>query len=390
MPAIQPAPVGVGDIIARFGEQYRSGHRLPVHHLKTLRALQHCRTSALGGHAESCDSCGHLRIRYNSCRNRHCPQCQGLKQARWIDKLQALLPAVSYFHIVFSLPSEMNRLCLVNQRCLYDLLFKAASESLLLLARDSKYLQAPTGMLAVLHTWGQNLSDHPHLHTLVPAGGWDEKRQSWKPSRKKFFLPVKVLSAVFRGKFLSLLKAAYNNKELKFEGELKAIEAKAHFGKLLDNLYRKNWVVYSKAPFKTPAHVINYLGRYTHRVAISNSRILRADTDSVSFRWKDYKDGARQKVMQLKGEEFIRRFLLHVLPRGYCKIRYYGLFASRNRSVLKRILQAFGKTIRGLRYAEMDWQDLLKRLIGLDVTSCPVCKKGKMLELSMAAANRPP
>ena len=266
--------VEVADIFSLFGQQYRREHKLTLQQQKAMFAIEHCRSSVMGGHVDQCEECGHQRISYNSCRNRHCPKCQGLNRIKWIDKLSSKLLPVRYFHVVFTIPSELNRLALVNQKCLYDILFKAASESLLMLAKDKKHLGVDSGLVAVLHTWGQNLMEHPHLHTMVPDGGWDETAQCWKLSRKKFLIPVKVISAVFRGKFLAILKQNYLDDKLKFEGEIKPLALNTNFRKLLDTLYKKEWVVHAKKPFKNAAHIIEYLGRYTHRVAISNNRIM--------------------------------------------------------------------------------------------------------------------
>lgn len=392
MESTNPPHKGVGEIFSIFGEQYRKDHPLPAQHRKTIYAIEHCRTAALGGHIDKCDNCGETRIFYNSCRNRHCPKCQGINQIKWTDKLCSTLLPVRYFHIVFTIPSELNRLALVNQKCIYDILFKSASESLLMLAMDKKYLHALTGIVAVLHTWGQNLMDHPHLHTLVPAGGWSEMAQCWKSSRKNFFLPVKVISTVFRGKFLSHLRAAYDQGHLKFEGEIKPLGLKHKFRELLNTLYHQPWVVYAKKPFKKPVHIINYLGRYTHRVAIGNNRIKGIENGHVTFRWKDYKDQGKEKLMKLTGNEFIRRFLLHVLPKGFCKIRYYGIFASRIRKpMLKKCINATGRAPSLSKFAGQTWQQVLLLARGIDVCLCPVCKKGKMQTIHIfQSAKSPP
>lgn len=387
---ISPSP-GLGDVFSLFGGQYRREHKLPTQQLKTMYAIQHCRTAVMGGHIDTCDHCEHKRIAYNSCRNRHCPQCQGMKQAKWVDKLASTLLPVSYFHIVFTIPSQLNRLALVNQKCMYDILFKAASESVLLLSKDKKYLNAQSGLVAVLHTWGQNLMDHPHLHTLVPAGGWCETAQCWKQGSKKFFIPVKVISAVFKGKFLSFLKDAYHNNQLKFEGEIKPLQLKGNFKKLLDTMYSKDWVVYAKKPFKNASHVIKYLGRYTHRVALSNSRITAIEEGNVIFKWKDYKEKGQQKTMKLTATEFIRRFLLHVLPKGFCKIRYYGIFALRNRNeVLLKCKKTLSYNFQKSKLTELSWQHALKVTTGIDVTKCTVCKTGNMVTTALLQRYRAP
>ena len=367
----------VGDIFALFGEKYKQEHKLPLQHRSVMFAIEHCRTSVLGGHVDECDHCGHKQISYNSCRNRHCPKCQGLNRIKWIDKLSSNLLPVRYFHIVFTIPCELNRLTLVNQKCLYDILFKAASESLLMLAKDKKYLNADTGLVAVLHTWGQNLMEHPHLHTLVPAGGWNENTQYWKSSRKNFFIPVKVISAVFRGKFLSMLKQNYLDNKLKFEGEIKTLDQKIKFKQLLDILYSKPWVVYAEKPFMNASHIIAYLGRYTHRVAISNKRIISIDGNHIIFKWKDYNDHGKQKIMRLDATEFIRRFLLHILPKGFCKIRYFGIFASRNRkTVLTKCKNVLRYKFQKPQFVALSWQQTL-----IDVSICPMCKKGNMIRI---------
>jgi hypothetical protein len=391
MPSSCTSPLEVAEVFAHFGEQYRKRHKLPLQHRNAMFAIEHCRTSVMGGHVNACDRCGHKVISYNSCRNRHCPKCQGLNRLKWIDKLSGSLLPVRYFHIVFTLPSELNRLALVNQQCIYDMLFRAASETLLMLARDEKYLDAETGMVAVLHTWGQNMMDHPHLHVLVPAGGWSQTAQCWKPSRTKFFIPVKVISAVFRGKFLAMLRQAYEEERLLFEGEIKLLKLKGNFKRLLNDLYAKDWVVYAKKPFRSAKHIINYLGRYTHRVAISNQRLLNITNNDVSFTWKDYRDRSRQKVMTLSGEEFIRRFLLHILPKRFFKIRYYGIFASRKRkTALTQCKRAIGRACAKVKLKGLSWQQALKAATGFDVTVCPACKKGKMVTVAEFKGSRAP
>jgi hypothetical protein len=270
----------------------------------------------------------------------------------------------------------------VNQKCLYDILFKAASQSLLTLAKDQKHLGAQSGMIAVLHTWGQNLMDHPHLHTIVPAGGWSEMNQYWKSSRRKFFIPVKVISSLFKGKFLAMLKDAYKAGALKFEGDIKDLKQKKNFQALLDLLYdeKKKWVVYTEPSFKNTTHIINYLGRYTHRVAISNDRIISVDEESVTFKWKDYKDKSKQKIMKLPAHEFIRRFLLHVLPKAFCKIRYYGIYASKNQQIgLLKCRKALGQVLKKPKLHGLSWQDVLIKIAGKNVFQCPVCKKGHLV-----------
>lgn len=371
--------VQVSDILSRFGQQYRRHHKLSEQHRKVLFAVEACRSAAMGAHMDVCDQCQHQRITYNSCRNRHCPKCQLLNKEKWVDKLSCTLLPVRYFHVVFTLPAELNRLCLVNQQVLYDLLFASASASILTLAKDPKRTGVYTGLVALLHTWGQTLTEHPHLHTMVPAGGWSAMNGYWKNSSKKFFLPVKVVSRLFRGKFLAGLKNAYENKQLKFAGSLKELKSRSAFNQFLQGLYQKDWVVYTKAPFKNTSGILKYLGNYSHRIAISNHRIVSMDDNTVTFRYKDYKDRSRSKTMTLQASEFIRRFLLHVLPPGYCKIRYYGLLSSHHRQkLLLSCRKAMGIQQQKSRIEGMTWQEVLKMLTGYDVTVCPCCNKGVM------------
>ena len=369
---VVPKKSELGDIFSLFGEEYRRKHKLPLQQRKVMFAVEACRTSVLGGHVDSCNSCGHKRISYNSCRNRHCPKCQNLNKEKWIEKLSCNLLPVKYFHIVFTIPSELNRLCLVNQKVLYDILFQSASQTILSLAKDEKHLGVLSGLVAVLHTWGQNLMDHPHLHTMVPAGGWSEWNGYWKNTKKNFFIHVKVLSKVFRGKFLAAIKTAYKNKQLKFEGEIKSLNQSGNFKNLIDILYKKDWVVYAKEPFKNASGIIKYLGNYTHRIAISNDRIQKIEGDEILFGWKDYRDNSKRKMMSLTAHEFIRRFLLHVLPPGFCKIRYYGILSSRNRNtVLQKCKNAMAIKEAKSKFEGLMWNEVLKIVTGFDVIMCP-------------------
>lgn len=381
----------VADVFALHGRAYRAAHKLNAVQRKAMWAIENCRTAALGGHVETCNCCGHTRVFYNSCRNRHCPQCQGLNREIWVDKLSSTLIPVKYFHIVFTIPSELNPIALFNQQCMYDILFKAASESILTLAKDRKHLGVLTGMVAVLHTWGQNLMDHPHLHTMIPAGGWDEMAQCWRRSRKKFFIHVKVISELFRGKFLAFLEQAYYNGELKLIGKNEYLQSRRNFKKLLKELYLMDWVVYSKASFKKPTHLIRYLGNYTHRVAISDHRIKSVDASGVTFSWKDYSDRNRTKTLPLTGKEFIYRFLMHVLPKGFCKIRYYGLFACRSRQgVLTKCRAFFSYNLQASRLKGLSRTQALAVAFGIHLEKCPVCKKGTMQITSIILNHRGP
>jgi hypothetical protein len=361
-----------------------------------MSAIEACRTAALGGHKDRCQDCGHIEISYNSCRNRHCPKCQTLRKERWIqDRQQDLLP-VQYFHVVFSIPAELNPLVIMNQRVLYNLLFRAVSETLLELSANPTHLGARIGFIAILHTWGQNLMDHPHIHCVVPGGGLSPDRSSWVSSPKRFFIHVKVMSELFRGKFLDYLKDHYESGDLVLPGGIGHLRDPRVFNTFRWRLSQKKWVVYCKKPFSGPEGVLQYLGRYTHRVAISNNRILSLQDGEVSFRWRDYADGDKQKIMTVKAQEFIRRFLLHVLPHRYVRVRHFGLLANRNRKddiALCRELLGSSTMVLKEKDPEETWQEHLLRICGIDVTTCPVCKKGRMLTVQLlppCRCNSPP
>ena len=366
------------DLFQQFGPAYRQIHSLPLNQLKTMKAIESCRTANLGGHVDVCDTCGHERISYNSCRNRHCPKCQGLAKEQWLLERERDLLNVGYFHVVFTVPDSLNPIALQNQKVFYSLLFKAASETLVELSRDPKYLGAEIGIISILHTWGQNLMNHPHVHSIVPGGGLSFDGTRFVPSRKKFFIPVKVLSRKFKGKFLAFLKETYQDGDLKFYGKLESLSGKSKFQTLIDDLYQKEWVVYCKKPFKSPWHVLRYLGRYTHRVAISNQRIVDLQHGQVTFGWRDYKDDNKTKLMKIDASEFIRRFLLHVLPSRFVKIRHYGFLSNRNRNRKLRLCQrlTFSK-IPGVQ--KLSTVELLLNLTGLDLRVCSCCKQGKMV-----------
>ncbi len=351
-----------------------------------MRALEVCRTAALGGHKDQCDHCGHLQISYNSCRNRHCPKCQTLRKEKWLEARREDLLPIEYFHVVFTLPSELNPLVSRNPQTLYDLLFQSASETLSELAHDPKHLGAKVGMIGILHTWGQNLLDHPHLHWIVTGGGLSSDGNRWISCRKGFFLPVRVLSALFRGKFLGLLKGSFQKEDLVFPTSLRHLQDPGNFETFLRNLYHKKWAVYCKPPFDGPQGVLQYLGRYTHRIAISNHRILTLRNGRVSFLWRDYADQNRQKTMTLQADEFIRRFLLHVLPERYVRIRHFGLLANRNRKdsiPLCRKILGDVQTVTEENDREETWQEQWLRICGIDVTTCPVCQKGTMFRIEL-------
>jgi hypothetical protein len=326
----------VADIFRAHGAAYRlsqAGH-LSLGQLKVMSAIEACRTAELGGHVERCEDCARLRVSYNSCRNRHCPKCQGAAAQRWLEARQAELLPLAYYHVVFSLPAQVADIAFHNKAVVYDILFKAASETLLTIAADPKHLGARIGLTAVLHTWGSALTHHPHVHCIVPGGGLSLDGQRWVSCRPRFFLPVRVLSRLFRRLFLDRLAEAHAEGRLVFFGELAGLADRAAFTARLAPLRRREWVVYAKRPFAGPESVLAYLARYTHRVAISSSRLVSLDHHGVTFRWKDYRaDGeARRKLMRLAPTEFIRRFLIHVLPSGFHRIRHYGLFANTARA----------------------------------------------------------
>jgi hypothetical protein len=323
--------VEVADILraqgSRFLDRYESS--FDYQQLKAFRAIQKCRTAALGGHLDSCPQCGRQAISYNSCRNRHCPKCQTQARERWIAKREQELLATSYFHVVFTVPHGLNVLALNNPREFYELLFRASAAAALKLAADQRHLGAEIGMISILHTWGQNLLLHPHVHCVIPAGGLSADHHHWVHPRYPFFLPVKALSRVFRGKFVAGLKRLYRRRKLNCSGAAAWLAAPKHFANLLRNVHRQDWVVYAKPAFGGPAKVLRYLGRYTHRVAISNHRIVSFDGEHVTFRYKDYAHGGKHRVMTLAAVEFLRRFFLHILPKGFVRIRHFGFLANR-------------------------------------------------------------
>jgi predicted Zn-ribbon and HTH transcriptional regulator len=342
---VNKPPFEVADIIRAHGNSFVDRNRswLTWLHLRVLFAIEHCRTAALGGHLDRCRQCGHEATSFNSCRSRHCPKCQTNARNRWLaDRDKELLP-VKYVHVVFTIPHELAWLALQNKKVVYDLLFRASAATLLEIAADPKHLGAEIGFLSVLHTWGQNLQIHPHIHCVIPAGGLSPDHQRWIHPRYDFFLPVKVLGKVFRGKFTEGLKSAFHAGELTFPGRMKMLAKSKAFHAFLRPLFRKDWVVYAKPPFGGPEHVLQYLARYTHRVAISNHRIVNFADGKVTFRWKDYAHKSKQRLMTVSADEFLRRFLLHTLPRGFVRIRFCGFLANRRRGellpVCRRLLQ---------------------------------------------------
>jgi hypothetical protein len=370
-------------VIGSYGQAFeaRYGRHLSAQQERVLRALANCRTATLGGHVEQCDLCAQERIAYNSCRNRHCPKCQGGARARWLEREASYLLPVEYHHVVFTLPAALAPVAQQNARVVYNLLFAAVAETVQELAADPHYLGAQVGLLAVLHTWGQNLHHHPHVHCVVTGGGLScdangqlDAEPRWLACRPGFFLPVRVLSRLFRGKFLSGLRQAYDNGKLSFHGRLETLRAARAFAAWLTPLYRSEWVVYAKPPLgRRPEQVLKYLARYTHRVAISNDRLLNVQDGQVSFRYKDYADDHQQKTMTLAAEEFLRRFLVHVLPKGFVKIRHYGLLTNRRRAAnLERcrrllLVESVAQTVAA--------QDTTAKLTA---PLCPWCGQGRL------------
>jgi hypothetical protein len=355
---------------------------VPLHHYKVAQAIMDCRTSNMGGHIDCCDECGHEQISYNSCRNRHCPRCQAFARAKWVeDRIKELLP-VRYFHVVFTIPHELNHFALQNKKAFYSILFKAVSETLNELANDPERLGVTSGFIAILHTWGQNLMDHPHIHCIVPGGGLKETKKGakWKHSRKDFIFPFRVMASLFKGKLLAYFKKAFDTGEIKCWGILQNYREKScNFKSLLDSLYKTDWVVYAKPPFAGPEAVIKYLGNYTHRIAISNARLVSVENGKVNFKWKSYADDNKTKLMTLPIAEFIRRFLLHVLPKGFMRIRQYGFLSNRVRSIkLKLCMELLGKQYERPASRPQKWHEVILELKGEDRTICPVCRKGRL------------
>jgi hypothetical protein len=378
----------VADVFRHLGPAFRDQHgaSLSAARRRAMIAIESCRTAALGGHVERCGDCGHQRFAYDSCRNRNCPKCQGLARARWLEDRHAELLDVPYFHVVFTVPSEIEVIAFQNQTVVYDILFQAASETLRKIAADPKHLGAEIGFLGVLHTWGQNLLHHPHVHFLVPGGGIAPDGDRWAACRPGFFLPVTVLSSMFRGLFLHYLTQAFAAGALNFFSAHRHLHEPAAFQRYLAPVWNTNWVVYAKRPFAGPAQVLDYVGRYTHRVAISNNRLLTMDNGKVRFRWKDYRDGNRQKTMTLDGSEFIRRFLIHVLPGGFHRIRYYGFLGNCHRArKLARCRKLLGMAPPAPTDPPADYRDRFEALTGRSLRECPHCRTGVMVVIGCIA-----
>ena len=376
-----PKRLELADIFRAHGHQIQA---LSAAQARAVNAIVSCRTAALGGHVRKCDGCQYVEQAYNSCRNRHCPKCQSLKRLQWLEARMSDLLPVQYFHVVFTVPDVLNPLILRNQRVLYNVLFRAASETLREVAANPKNLGAQIGFIALLHTWSQTLLDHPHLHCVVPGGGLTPDGRQWIHCPANFFVPVRVLSCVFRGKFLEYAERSFASGELVFPGQIASLAEAGAFKQLLRSACKTKWVVYAKRPFAGPKQVLEYLGRYTHRVALSNNRLVALEDGKVSFTWKDYRDEGKRKTMTLEATEFMRRFLLHVLPKGFVRIRHYGFLGS----PVHQSKLALCRALLGVSPQEQEkaadrlaqtWEHILERLTGEDPLLCPRCGKGHLV-----------
>lgn len=386
----------VADIFRRYGEDYREKHgaSMSTAERRVMSAIELCRTAALGGQIEQCDQCGHRCICYQSCRNRHCPKCQSLARARWIEDRRDELLNCEYYHVVFTVPDKIAAIAYQNKEVVYNILFQATAETLHTIAADPKHLGAEIGFFAVLHTWGSALLHHPHLHCVIPGGGLSPDGTRWVPCKPGFFLPVRVLSLLFRRLFLERLQNAFDAGKLRFFTTLEHLRDRREFARYLEPVSKSKWVVYAKRPFAGPEQVLDYVGRYTHRVAISNNRLLDIEAGQVSFRYKDYRNQSQQKTMTISAEEFIRRFLLHVLPHSFHRIRYYGIQGNRYRKEkLNLCRQLLGMAIPEVPTEpseSQDFRDLHEELTGTSLRICPVCRRGHMVLIDMLAASRSP
>ena len=382
-----PRPaLSVAEVFRRYGDTFRSqvGTALSTVQRRVMTAIEQCRTAALGGHVEQCDHCGHRRVWYNSCRNRHCPTCQSLARAAWLERRRADLLPTEYFHVVFTVPRPVAVIAAQNKAVVYGLLFRTVAETLRTIAADPRHLGAEIGFFAVLHTWGQTLVHHPHLHCVIPGGGLAHDGSGWVACRPGFFLPVRVLSRYFRRVFLAALQQAFEAGQLRFAGQQQPLSNARRFAEFLRPAREAEWVVYAKRPFAGPEQVLDYLGRYTHRIAIGNQRLCSLGDGSVRFRYTDYRrtGASRQRTMTLSATEFIRRMLLHVLPPGFHRIRYYGFLANRNRQQkladCRRLLQAPSPSVQQPEAVTSDYRDRYEALTGRSLRRCPRCHVGSM------------
>jgi hypothetical protein len=393
---------GIGEILSEYGTAYINRNNIMGEEKGLIQLLSRCRTSALGSHYQMCDNCNYLGKSHNSCRNRHCPVCQQKDKLKWLNNRMGELLQVGYYHLVFTIPHQLNPLCIQNKKVMYDILFKAASQSILELCKDTKHLGADIGLITVLHTWGQNMMEHPHLHCIMPAGGLSFDKKHWVHTSKKndFFIFYKVISRKFRGKFLDLLHQAYVKGELIIKGKLLVICGKRKFTDFIDKLYKKEWVVNIQPPIGKPEKILEYLSRYVFRIAISNKRIIEVKDGKVLFWWKNYRSGLFGK-MSLETDEFIRRFLLHVLPKGFFKVRYYGIFASRYRKrnietarqhLIQEQVESHEEAIEeGDQVWEKQntvWDEILELMQNYQKPNCPQCKKGRLVFAGIVPKNQ--
>ncbi len=381
----------VNDIFRAYGEEYREQNPfLTVHEKKVMRAIEICRTETLGGRIEVCDSCGNTIKLFHSCRNRHCPQCQFMKKEQWIASKKNEIFPFQYFHVVFTLPDKLDPLVLRNKKKIYKLLFDKVKETLLSVSDEKKYLGAKIGFFSILHTWGQKLNLHPHLHCVVPGGGYSEEERTWRKSSKNYLFPVEVLKKRFRSLFLIELKRMYKAGELYLAGT--DFSDPKTFFKLIDDLFETNWVVYLKESFQNSDSVIEYLARYTHRIAISNHRIVKVEDNRVFFSYKDYKENNQKKEISLPVMEFIKRFLWHIVPSRFVRIRYYGLMANRNKKINLEKCYEYFELERRIEELTKDWDKIYFEVTGTDIHKCPECEKGHMVSLDKIENNlyRPP
>lgn len=378
----------IQDIFVEFEGEFNRHYHMSKEQSKAFNHIKRCRTEELGYHKIVCESCGYEKITYNSCKDRHCPLCQSFKKEQWTNDRKSEVLGSKYFHVVLTLPKELDNIILQNKRLLYSNMFKAAGETVKKLCEDKKYMGAVPAITTVLHTWGQNLEFHPHIHMIISAGGLT-KDNKWKKSSEKFFVPVKVLSKVFRGKFMSYLKDNYKNDELSFYGEVEEYNNKNKFKTLVNKLYSINWYSYVKRPFDNADAIIEYLARYTHKIAITNSRIVKVEDGKVFFKYKDYKDNSKIKTMSLEAVEFIRRFLMHILPSRFIKIRYYGICANRNKKTKLKLAQKLTNILNNPLYVKLTKLELLKKITNGKAFLCPVCNKEtlKMEDLNREILN---
>jgi len=373
----------VADVFHHYGDQYRQYNSLSYEQKRVMLNIQACRTAKLGGHVDQCNECGFEKISYNSCRDRHCPKCQTMTKERWLNDRKAELLPCGYFHFVFTLPHTLNPIVLCNKRIMLAILFAAVNETLQAFAKDPQWrLNGQLGFIAVLHTWSQTVLDHFHLHCLVPAGAFSAEQNKWNPGRESFLFRIRSLAKAFRNRYLQKLEKAYKKNKLIFPGKTASIGSQKAFGEMIKKLSVTDWIAYAKRPFAGPEQVLEYLGRYTHRVAISNNRLIAIDNGKIVFTYRDRKNNNRKKTMTLNADEFIRRFLLHVLPKGFMKIRYFGFLSNIKKQkcipIIRRLIEPMAKLPGKIKETV---QQIMLRVTGRDIICCPKCQKGKMVKI---------